>query len=184
MPAKSVKTEKYHILKDRQLLLTCFLFLILVVGLNVIFRIPNSISLFVTKHLVLATANASAWLINLVGIKAQINQNTIVLRSRSLLVNLECTAIYLMILYGSFVLVYPAAWMKKAVGLVLGLLAIFVANILRLLLTAYVVEFKPQYFQYFHDYVWQIAFIIFVIFLWVVWIEKVVGYESKTALSG
>jgi archaeosortase B (VPXXXP-CTERM-specific) len=130
------------------------------------------------------TARTSAWLINLAGIEARLSGDVIGLSNQSLLINAECTAIYLMIFFGSFVIVYPARWISKMVGLVAGIPVIFTANVSRLLLTAYVVEFRPGYFQYFHDYMWQVAFIIFVVVLWWLWIELVVKYDARNALSG
>lgn len=172
--------ERYHIVKNRYLISRILVFLLLAIGLNLLFRVPNPV-LRQAWYLVVATTNASAWLMRAFGLEAQISGNSIALTNQTLLVNLECTAIYLMILFAAFVLVYPARWLRKLIGLAAGIPAIFAANVLRLLLTAWVVEFKPQYFQYFHDYMWQVAFIIFIVVLWLIWIERVVGYERNVA---
>lgn len=167
---------------DKQLILRVCLFLLLAVGLNLLFRIPNPV-LDSAWYLVVATTKVSVWIIGLVGIKTHVVRNTIGLSNRTLLINLECTAIYLMILFASFVIVYPASWPRKMLGLALGIPSIFVANIIRLLLTSCVAEYKPQFFTYFHDYMWQVGFILLVVVLWVLWIEKIVGYERKTPIS-
>lgn len=182
MTAKSVKTEKYHILKDRQLLKTCLLFLILIVATNLLLQFLLYKTAYL-RYFILFTANSAGRLINLAGIKADVNDSNIILKNQTLLVNLECTAIYLMIIYGSFILAYPANLKRKMVGMAFGLPLIFLANLIRLLLIALIFEFRPQYFQYFHDYMWQIGFIILVILLWLVWLEKVVKYETKAAIS-
>lgn len=183
MAAKKGKPqEKRGIAKDRQLIARLLAFVALAVGLNLLFRIPN----FMARgawYLIVFTTDASAWLIKGVGIKAYISSNSIILSNQTLLVNAECTAIYLMILYASFVLVYPTKWIRKLIGVAIGIPIIFAANVIRLLVTAWIVEFRPQYFQYFHDYIWQVAFIIFIVVLWLIWIEKVVGYERKAPVS-
>jgi len=180
MAVKSRKAGKSHILKGKSVLLRFLVFLVLAVGLNLLFRIPHA-SVGFAWFLIDLTVSVSAWLINLVGIKAEVARDVIVLSNQPLLINAECTAIYLMIFFASFILVYPAKLLRKVVGLVVGIPAIFVANTSRLLLTACVVEFRPRYFQYFHDYIWQVAFVIFVVALWWLWIEMVVEYEKKTA---
>jgi archaeosortase B (VPXXXP-CTERM-specific) len=172
-----------HICEARQPVLRILFFLLLSVALNLIFRIPGPL-LKQAWYLVVATTRASAWLMSALGLEPSVSANSIALTNQTLLINLECTAIYLMILFGAFVLVYPAKWPRRAIGLLLGIPAIFGANVLRLLLVAYVVEFKPKYFEFFHDYTWQVAFIVFVVVLWLMWIEKVVGYERKASVSG
>ncbi len=176
------KEKELRLFKDNQFLLRSSIFVVVAIGLNVLFRIPNPVSSYVW-YLVMATTNTSAWLIKTLGIEAQVLGNNILLSNKTLLINAECTAIYLMILFGVFVLVYPTKWLRKIIGLVGGILSIFTANILRLLLTAWIAEYKPQHFEYFHDYMWQVAFIILVVLLWLIWIEKVVGYERKAAIS-
>jgi len=136
MAAKRTENEgKYHILKDKQLIVRCFLFLLLAVRLNLLFGIPSRVILG-TWYLCLATTNASIWLIRSIGIEAQSAGNSIILRNQTLLINAECTAIYLMIIFGTFILVYPTKWLRKLIGLALGISAIYVANVLRLTLTA------------------------------------------------
>jgi archaeosortase B (VPXXXP-CTERM-specific) len=173
---------KSPIVKDPQFIVRLLAFLALAVGLNLLFRVPN----FMARgawYLIMLTTDASVWLIKGAGIKAMISSNNIILSNQTLVINAECTAIYLMILYASFVLVYPTKWSKKLVGVAAGIPSIFAANVIRLLVTAWIVVSWPQYFQYFHDYTWQVAFIIFIVVLWLVWIERVVGYERKAPLS-
>ncbi len=175
--------ETRHMFKNRRLIITCFLFILLVLGLSFIAHVPNFLS-FIFYGLANFTANVAGAVINLAGIKAEVVGYCISLKNQVLFISIECTAIYLMIVYGSFLLAYPAGLKNKTVGMLFGIPVIFAANILRLLVTAFVAEFRPSYLRQFHNYIWQTVFIIFVILLWMVWIEKVVGHESKTAVSG
>jgi archaeosortase B (VPXXXP-CTERM-specific) len=122
-------------------------------------------------------------LILLSGLEARIDSNTIYLANSTWVVTTECTAIFIKIVFTSFVLVYPASLRSKAIAILAGIPVIFTANILRLYLMAWIDKLKPAFSVYFHNYVWQIVFIVMVVFMWLVWIEKVVNHETKAAVS-
>ena len=148
----------------------------------------NLLSLFAAQKGYLAffeifTAQATTGAIHLFGMAAS-RENTIIRLTNCVwLVKTECTAITIMIIFASFVLVYQASMKAKGIGLLAGIPFIFAANIARLLIMAGIDKFTPAYSVYFHDYLWQAAFIIMVVFMWVVWAEKVVKRERKTAVA-
>ncbi len=157
------------------------LFFFLVVTLNVV-------SFLMSEHgylhsLVMLTTNAATLLIHLSGLQARTVGNMIYLANVVLIMNVECTAIMIMLIFTSFILVYPASIKAKTIGLLTGVPFIFLANQARVLMMAWIDKLKPAYSDYSHDYMWQVVFIIMVIFMWIVWIDKVVTCEAKTAVS-
>lgn len=94
----------------------------------------------------------------------------------------ECTAINAMVVFVSFILVYPAALKSKGIGLVLGIALLFAANLLRLLGLAWATHLFPTTAEFMHDYVWQVAFLFLVILLWFAWLEMVVTREKQAPL--
>lgn len=122
-------------------------------------------------------------LIKICGLHALRDSNIIYLANSTWIVTTECTAIFIMLIYSSFVLVYPASVKSKGIALMSGIPFIFGANILRLYCMAWIDYLKPQYTEFFHNYMWQAVFIVMVVFMWLVWIDKVVTRESKTAVS-
>jgi len=86
----------------------------------------------------------------------------------------ECTAMFGSIVYISCVLAYPADIRKKAIGIVLGIPCLYVINMVRLIILAFVVVLNPGIFEFVHTYLWQTIFIIFVIVIWLIWVDKVV----------
>ena len=48
---------------------------------------------------------------------------------------------------------------------------------------AWIDKLKPQYSEFFHDYMWQVVFIMMVVWMWMVWIDKVVNRETKISVS-
>lgn len=87
-------------------------------------------------------------------------------------VNHECTGIFVFLLFVSFVLAYPTTWKARAVGLGLGLPALFTINVLRLGTLARIVEIYPGSFFYFHEYVWQGIFLVVVLVGALAWAER------------
>jgi len=134
------------------------------------------------KFLTVGTANIAVQVIRLTGLKAIVFDDYIILSNQSWHVTLECTAIYLMGLFWSFILVYPVRPLEKLIGIALGVPIIFMANVLRLMLLAAAVKFLPGYFQVLHDYVWQVVFIFLVVTLWFAWIQWLAGDERQNAI--
>ncbi len=87
-------------------------------------------------------------------------------------VNYECTGIFVLLLYVSFVLAYPTTWRARAVGLSIGLPGLLTINVLRLGTLARIVELYPGSFFYFHEYVWQGIFLVVVLIGALAWAER------------
>jgi len=129
------------------------------------------------------TSYVIANLIQMSGLHAIRESNTIYLANSTWIVATECTAIFIMLIFSSFVLVYPATVKSKGIALLAGIPFIFAANILRLYCMAWIDYLKPQYSEFFHNYMWQVVFIAMVVFMWMVWLDKVVTRESKISVS-
>jgi exosortase/archaeosortase family protein len=120
------------------------------------------------------TTIASAYLMKMAGLNPTLSLvgDQIGLDSRNLIITLECTAIFIMALYWSLIAAYPATLKRKLVGLAVGLTTIIFANLLRLLFLAAVSEKLPGYFDYVHDFLWQVAFVLLTAGLWLGWMTK------------
>jgi exosortase/archaeosortase family protein len=180
---KGLKREKRDIFryKDKGLLKVTVLFSLLVVSSNVLVWFLGRggyLSFFEIFN-----AKVAGGLIFLSGLKAEVAGNTLWLKNETWLINTECTAIFVMAIFASFILVYPSHLKEKTMALLLGIPAIFLANMLRLLAMAWLSQIRPAYSPYFHDYLWQVVFILLVIVLWLVWIEVMVSRERKNSIS-
>lgn len=156
---------------------TCISFCLLAVCLNIIaYLLTRQDYLFFIN---LFIANVAAALIKLSGLQADVNANVIHLVNADWTVDTECTAINLIIIFISFIIVYPAQSKEKALGILTGIPLIFIANFIRLLAMAWVDRLAPEYFPYFHNYFWQVIFLILIAFLWLLWLDKVVNRASQ-----
>jgi exosortase/archaeosortase family protein len=107
----------------------------------------------------------------------------IILKNDQWIMTPECTALSAMIVFMTFVIVYPTSLKSKGIAVLTGIPFLIIANTLRLFTLAWATELFTKYAHLAHDYVWQVAFLILIAMMWLVWIEMVVKRESKTAVS-
>lgn len=178
---KSAKTKQEPTLKDKQFLKVGFLFCSTVILLDLLVWYLGRKEYLAFLDIFLSYVMAG--LIQLSGLHVIRDSNTIYLTNSTWLVATECTAVFIMVIFSSFILVYPASMKQKGVALLAGIPFIFGVNILRLFIMAWIDYLKPQYTEYFHQYIWQVVFIVMVVLMWMVWIDKVVNRETKISVS-
>jgi len=117
-------------------------------------------------------AGLSAAIERLAGGHAVARHEDVVVQGMTMVVNHECTGIFVYMLFAAFILAYPAPWLGRLSGLAIGVPLIFAVNVLRLATLARVVETYPQAFFYMHEYVWQGIFAVFVLVGAITWAER------------
>jgi archaeosortase B (VPXXXP-CTERM-specific) len=110
---------------------------------------------------------------NALGAKADVKGSIIRLGDAALDINHECTGVFVLLVYGMFVLAYPAPWSWRARGIALGAVVLMVVNIGRLILLTVVARRRPDWFAYLHEYFFQGLFIAILAFLASAWTEQV-----------
>ena len=91
----------------------------------------------------------------------------------------ECSAIFVFILFSSFVLAYPTSLKNKAIGLIFGIPSLFVVNTLRLTVVFFAGLWRPDLFEYVHAYLWQTIMIILVFISCLAWLHYVVMVTTR-----
>jgi exosortase/archaeosortase family protein len=109
---------------------------------------------------------------HLVGGEAQAHGTDIVIKTLVMNVNHECTGIFVIMLFASFVLAYPAPRRARLGGLAVGIPLLLIVNVVRLATLARIVEIYPDAFFYFHEYVWQGIFMVLVLVGAISWAER------------
>ncbi|HUI25132.1 MAG TPA: archaeosortase/exosortase family protein [Candidatus Kryptonia bacterium] len=145
------------------------LFLLFLVGFSVL-----SVVTALQNHLHAAErgiAEASTWLAGLAGSAATVKDNLILVNSMTLDINHECTGVFVLFVLASFIAAYPASLVMKAVGVTIGIIVLTLVNVLRIATLVRLVEFYPNAFVYFHEYVWQGAFLMLVTLYAMTWVE-------------
>ena len=83
-----------------------------------------------------------------------------------------CNGLEAILIFASGVLAFPAAPRRKVIGLLLGFLAIQIANIVRVVSLFYVGIFRPEWFSAAHIFIWQSIIILLSVVLWLVWVNR------------
>ena len=118
-------------------------------------------------------AGSTSAVLRLLGTDATTVNSTIVSDRFSISVVAACTGLFLAVAFASAVLAYPAGWRAKLLGLTGGIAAIYVMNIVRLVVLFYVGVFFPHRVEQVHLLVLQSLSIVGVLMMWLIWVEKV-----------
>lgn len=119
-----------------------------------------------------AIAMASAATARSAGGVAVPHGQDIIINDLVITINHECTGIFVIMLFTSFVLAYPASWRARLAGLGIGIPLFFAVNVFRLATLARIVEVYPGAFFYLHEYVWQGILTVVVLVGAIAWAEK------------
>lgn len=92
----------------------------------------------------------------------------------------ECTGLFEMLIFLAALLSYPADWKSKIIGILLGLPALYLFNVLRIVALTLVGVHSPGMFDFMHLYFWQGTLILMITSVWVLWILLVVNRNEKT----
>ncbi|RMH23453.1 MAG: exosortase H [Acidobacteria bacterium] len=86
-------------------------------------------------------------------------------------VNIEngCNGVEAMIIFLAAVLAFPASWRARAAGLLLGMVAIQLVNLLRVVALFLTGVYFRDFFDSSHTVVWQTVVILFALLLWLYW---------------
>lgn len=120
-----------------------------------------------------ALARASAGLITLfdpnVAAFGKILQNT----SNGFAVSIEagCNGIEAAIVLIAAMLAFPAPWKYRVIGILVGLSAVQVLNIVRVISLFYIGQWNMTVFEWAHLYLWQALIMLDVLIVWLVWMR-------------
>ncbi|HSG29485.1 MAG TPA: hypothetical protein VLA34_13480 [Candidatus Krumholzibacterium sp.] len=137
-------------------------------------------------------AREIAWVLSLLDYTYTLTESTFTFYTdhggERLVVIAECTGIYTTIIYFSIVAAYPARIGEKLAGLLIGVPAIHLLNLVRMVFVSLVLYHKREMFDFFHGYIWQVGFVIFMLMLVIFWMAKIVkprrGDPSKISTAG
>lgn len=91
-----------------------------------------------------------------------------------------CNGLITSLIFISGVLAFPARWPAKAIGVVGGLFAIQVINMVRIVSLFYIGVFFPALFNDAHTSIWQSVVILAGVGLWIAWARLLARPEPHT----
>ncbi len=124
-------------------------------------------------------ATCCSWLMNIFGANSFVVDNNLSTAEFSINVVDGCNGIYATAILISGVIAFPSKTVHKLFGVVLGVIAIFILNLGRVISLFYMGQYYPDIFEEVHVYVWQPIIILWAIFIWDFWSRKIQGRTVK-----
>jgi exosortase H (IPTLxxWG-CTERM-specific) len=84
-----------------------------------------------------------------------------------------CNGLEAMIVLIAAILAYPAPWKHRLTGIVAGIAAIQVLNIVRIVSLFYIGQWNPRVFEWAHLYGWQVLIMLDVLIVWLLWLRTI-----------
>jgi len=91
----------------------------------------------------------------------------------------ECTGLLEMVIYLAAVVSFSASIRKKLIGIATGVPAIYLFNLLRIVVLLVVGSMSKRLFDFMHLYFWQATLILMIATVWIGWLILVVYREKK-----
>ena len=71
------------------------------------------------------------------------------------------------------ILAFPAPWRYKALGLAIGIAAVQLLNVVRVISLFYIGQWNRDAFEWAHLYVWQALIMLDVLVVWLIWVRRI-----------
>ena len=125
-----------------------------------------------------ATAAAAGALMNLTGVAATRVGTLISVPGRQLSIGPDCTGISIAVLLVSLVIAYPVKISSKLIGVLAGVVAVLIANLLRLVAVAQISRAPDAVFNTAHDFLFQVGMVAVAVAVWAYWLSFARARES------
>jgi exosortase H (IPTLxxWG-CTERM-specific) len=89
-----------------------------------------------------------------------------------------CNGVEAMLIFLAAVLAFPATWRSRLTGLALGILAIQVVNLVRVVSLYLTGAYWPRIFDASHTVIWQSVVILVGVLLWVFWAHRLPAQDE------
>jgi exosortase family protein XrtF len=166
------------------------IFLVLYLGLNVLYGIWISSYGTEADPATWAVTRQTSAILNLLGEQTTTLSSpgkasvSILVGMRSALSVYEgCNGINVMIVFVAFIFAFGGAVWKMSWFVPLGIVMIYMVNLIRVLGLFYVAEHLQEYFYYIHKYAFTAFIYVFVLILWWWWVEKISSLSLRDLLK-
>lgn len=119
------------------------------------------------------TADMVGTFLGLFAGETRVSGSFLTLRGFTVRIIPECTPLFVLILFVSFILAYPATWKDRGWSLLLGIPVLILANLLRLVLLVSLGVKYPGLFEVGHVYMGQFMMVFLVFLVSLVWVRQV-----------
>lgn len=169
-PATPPSTEPFW-RRYRRELTFLILFLVLLGGSFTLISV-QWVNDHVIEPLTAGIARVSGVVLDLIG--QDVTMHGTVIKNSRFAVNIRngCNGVEAMLIFLAAVLAFPASWRSRLIGLGLGILAIQVVNLVRVVALFLTGIYFPALFDASHTVVWQTLVILSGVLLWILWANR------------
>ena len=114
-------------------------------------------------------AMISSGILNLFGQNTIVAGTTVQSSVFGITVVTACTGVFITGLFLIAVIAFPARWTSKLIGAGIGIVGIFLVNIVRLVSLYFIGVHWPGFLDQAHQLVWQSLLIVIAVALWLLW---------------
>ncbi len=117
-------------------------------------------------------ARTSGAMLNVIG--QHVSLDGTIIRNSRFAVNIRngCNGVEAMLIFLAAVLAFPATWKSRGIGLVLGIVAIQLINLVRVVALFLTGSYAPSWFNSSHTVIWQTIVILASVLLWIFWASR------------
>jgi len=144
----------------------------------IIYALPPAFTKPINEHV----ATTLGLVLNAFGIPVSTLHDTVSEGGLAFKIIPECTPLFTAGLFLSFVLFHPATVRQKVAGLLMGIPALYLGNLVRLALTFMVSRYDRRLFEAFHVYLGQVFTMFLITVACILWIKWIEGEESKQGM--
>ena len=116
-----------------------------------------------------AVASVAGWLASVFDGGITYQDNVIFATDQTLMVTLECTALFAKGLFCAAAIAYPCTWRARLIGCVVGIVGVGALNVLRISGLVLIAQWVPGFFHFAHLVLMQWFLISCVAPLWLAW---------------
>jgi exosortase family protein XrtF len=99
--------------------------------------------------------------------------------SNGVWVGSNCNAITLFTLFSVFIIAYPGHQKNKLWFVPLGILAIHILNLFRVIALVLIANSAPEYLNFNHTYTFTFLIYSFIFLLWMIWVNKFASKSTR-----
>ena len=157
--------------RNRREITFLVLFMVLLGGSFTLISL-NQVNDRVIEPFTAGIARASGVVLDLLG--QNVTMQGTIIRSPRFAVNIKngCNGVEAMLIFLSAVLAFPAPWRSRLAGLTLGMIAIQIVNLIRVVALFLTGVYFPKLFDTSHTVIWQTVVILFGVLLWIFWANR------------
>jgi exosortase H (IPTLxxWG-CTERM-specific) len=94
-----------------------------------------------------------------------------------------CNGVEATLVLVAAMLAFPAPWKHRILGIVAGIFAVQILNVLRVISLFYLGQWNRDVFEWAHLYVWQALIMLDVLVVWLIWVRRVPRMDDDSPPS-